>query len=199
RAPRRRRAAGDAPHGRGGLLAPEPRGPPPRRLDPRLRGRGATLPRRLAARRRIARTATGDREPRPRAPSALASADPRRAASELAGQLVEVGQRREGDAAALEPASEATGGEHAPGRERGAVVGVPVAGEDPLAGRQVRALARLAADLAGLGHAKAHAPAVRPRVDAVGPQLDGVEHALALEHRLDQLVKTPPDHERVPP
>src|SRR4029078_2126204 len=89
--------AGDAPHGRGSLLAPEPPGPPRRRLDPRLRGRGATLPRRLAARRRSARTATGDREPRPRAPSALASADPRRAASELAGQFVEVGQRREGE------------------------------------------------------------------------------------------------------
>ena len=63
-------------------------------------------------------------------------------------------------------------------------------------GWQVAALARFAAGFAATGDAEVRAPAVGPSLDAVGAELDRVEQALALEHRLDQLVKAARDDER---
>src|SRR5205823_8971567 len=153
--------------------------------------------RRRGAKRRRPRGSQG-RDQRPgTAPSRARSRTAPAAAAGPLGESAEVRQRLVVHTPLVEVACEAARGEDAVGGERGAVVRVAVAGVDDLTGRQVAPLARLAALRAGLEVAEADVPAVGPRVDAVRPQLDLAGHALALEHRLDQLVEARRDDEWV--
>src|SRR5918996_6182486 len=103
--------------------------------------------------------------------------------------VVEVLERLEGDVPGGQVLREAIAGEDARGRQGDAAVGEPVADVDEAAvvPGDVRALARLAADVAHVRLAKQHAPSVRTRVD---PVRDDVQfETFARQDRLDQLVE----------
>src|SRR5439155_5412272 len=107
------------------------------------------------------------------------------AASQAANHVVEVVEVLERRPAVAQVGGEAARGEDAICRNCRAAVRIPVAHVDHLAVvGQVRALARLSAGPAGRVLTEVDDPAVGPRVDAVRPQLDEVESAFALEHRL---------------
>src|SRR5919109_3245392 len=121
--------------------------------------------------------------------------------SETKSDLVEVVEALVGNPSLVEIAGEAACCEDAVGRLGRAAVRVAVADVDDLVvARELLhdgALARLAAALAVLAVLPEHPPAVGPRVDPVGVQLD--LDPLPLEDRLDELVEPGGDDDEPPP
>src|SRR5262249_39048179 len=99
--------------------------------------------------------------------------------------VAEILERLEANPLLVEVLGEPVAREHARGREGGAPVGVAVADEDDLAGREAAALAGVAADLARARVPPEHAPAVGPWIDAVGAHLE--VQTLTRQDGLDQL------------
>src|SRR5579859_810530 len=111
--------------------------------------------------------------------------------------IVEIAESLERVPDGREVAREPVAGEDALGSERRAAVGVAVTGVDVgPAAREDSALAGLSAGGAHGLVAPERAPALRPRVEPVREHLEC--DALALEHRLDQLVEAAREDHRAP-